>query len=176
MTGQKTYDDRSNELAEMTWLPDAGVAQENVRVFDATWWRVERVFSDLACLGRVTNDLEQFTQQLEVGGNALTWDKKLADEATQLLHTIYQTCVRYGLDGAAHVTLALEDMYNQVAQGEIATDESLFDLTHAYVTQLDSAIKAIHNGESPEPDAFESMFESVAVTLGEMAFRSHFDL
>jgi hypothetical protein len=170
------YDDRSNEFAGVTWLPDADDGQKDVRIFDATWWRVERVFSDLACLGRVTNDLEQFTQQLEVGSNAITWDKKLADEATQLLHAIYQTCVRYGLDGAAHVTLALEDMYTRVAQGKMVTDETLFDLTHAYVAQLDSAIKAIHDGESPEPGAFESMFESVAVTLGEMAFRSHFDL
>ncbi len=178
MINQEMYDDRSDEFVEVTWPQNAGDGpeqtlvskpadvQEGARLFNITWWRVERVFSDLACLGKVTSDLEQFGQQFVVSSSALAWDKRLADEATRLLHTIYQTCVRYGLDGAAHLTLALEDVYTRVAQGEVATDEALFDLTRTYVAQLNSAIRAIRKGESPELGVFESMFDSVAVKLG----------
>ncbi len=178
MINREMYDDCPDEFVEMTWSPNAGdgpeqalagkpaATQEGARLFNVTWWRVERVFSDLACLGKVTGDLERFGQQFVVGSSVLSWGKKLAEEATRLLHTIYQACVRYRLDGAAHITLALEDVYTQVAQGEMVADEALFDLTRTYVAQLDSAIRAIREGESPELGVFEPMFDSVAVKLG----------
>jgi two-component system chemotaxis sensor kinase CheA len=117
------------------------------------------VRADLARLGEVTDDLEQCFSQFLTGGCELGRHDELAAEAGGLLRTIFHDCVFHKLDQAAHLTLALQDLYGRVAEGEMAISEALLDLTRTYVADLSSVLKAVCQGKSPELASFETMLD-----------------
>ena len=131
-------------------ISDLSAVSDAARVFKQ--WCAVRACDDLARLDKIMDELEQFVRQFLAGSSGLMWDEKLAlvNEAAYLLRAIYQACVFYKLEQAAHLTLAMEDLYVRVAQEEMRVDEALLDLTRAYVTQLRHAIESIRGGETPE--------------------------
>jgi two-component system chemotaxis sensor kinase CheA len=133
-----------------TVIPDVSDAPDAPRLFKR--WCVEGTRADLARLGEVASGLERFRRQLLADGSALARDEELAlvDEATFLLRAIYQTCTFYELRQAARLTLALEDLYTRVAQGEMTINEDLLNLTHTCVTQLSGALETICRDDAPE--------------------------
>ena len=123
-------------------LPDA------TRLFRS--WCKARMLADLARLGEVMDDLEQFVRQFLVGGSALAWDEGLVNEVAYLLRGIYYSGVFHRLDRGAHITLALEDLYTRVAEGEMALNEALLDLTRTFTTQMSIVIETVGTGETPD--------------------------
>lgn len=136
---------------------------------DIAWlfrhWYAERVFTNLACLSEVMDDLEQATHRLSAEGLKLTWNETWVNQAAYLLRTIYHGCLFFGLEQVAHLTLALEDLYARIVQGEITPGDLLLSLTRGYVTQLGSAIQAISEGDMPELRPLEALLEQVEKVL-----------
>lgn len=137
--------------------------------FDAAWlfrhWYTEEVLADLARLGGVMDKLEQLVSQYLAGSGALAEDKALADEAAYLLRGLYQACTFYELDQAAHLTLALEDLYIRVVQEEMTANEALLSLTRAYIATLGSVIEAVRDGKTPKLAGFETMLSQTEEAL-----------
>ncbi|MCB0163047.1 MAG: chemotaxis protein CheW [Anaerolineae bacterium] len=128
-------------------------------------WHADRVFSDLAHLDEVVNELEQLLTQPVLDVNGLTNERHLADEATYLLQTIYHSCVFYKLDLAAYLTLALEDLYARIAQAEMTANKALAELTKNVLRQLSETVDSIREGEAPEPVDWASMIEQTEAIL-----------
>jgi two-component system chemotaxis sensor kinase CheA len=128
-------------------------------------WYTERVLADLARLGEVMDKLEQLVRQYLAGSGALAEDKALTDEAAYLLRGLYQACTFYELDQAAHLTLALEDLYIRVVREEMAANEALLNLTRTYVTTLGDLIEAVRDGETPKLAGFETMLSQTEEAL-----------
>ncbi len=113
-------------------------------------WCESRMLADLARLGEVMDDLEQFVKQFLVGGSALAWDEGLVNKVAYLLRGIYHSCVFNRLDQGTRTTLALEDLYTRVAGGEMALNAALLDLTRTYATQMSSVVEAAYTGKTPD--------------------------
>jgi two-component system chemotaxis sensor kinase CheA len=117
------------------------------------------VHADLARLGEITDDLEQCFGRFLTGDCGLGRYDELAAEAGGLLRTIYYDCMFHKVDQAAHLTLALQDLYGRVVYGEMAISEAMLDLTRTYVADLSGALQALGRGESPELAPFGAMLE-----------------
>lgn len=72
--------------------------------------------------------------------------RRLARKAAGLLYSLYPMCVFYKLGPAAYLTLALANLYSQVARGKIPISASLLDITRAYAGALSKAFKRPGNG------------------------------
>jgi two-component system chemotaxis sensor kinase CheA len=128
-------------------------------------WYTEGVLADLSRLDEVVDKLEQLVRQYLAGSGALAEDKALADEAAYLLRGLHQACTFYELDRAAHLTLALEDLYIRVVQEEMAANEALLSLTRAYIATLGSVIEAVRDSETPKLAGFETMLSQAEEAL-----------
>lgn len=117
----------------------------------------QMVLANLTRLGEITHALEQCFGRFRMDGRALERHDELVAEVGGLLRTTYHTCVFYGLNRAAHLTLVLEDLYARVAQGEMTPDEALLCLTRTYVAHLNSAFEAVRAGEISEPAALADL-------------------
>lgn len=122
-------------------------------------WHAERVFADLA---RLSQHVDLFEQ---LGGQALTSSaysqqrNLILEEVTYLLRAIYHSCVFYKLEAAAHLTLALSDLYGRIAQREMNFSDPLLSLTHTYVTHLSSVIQDLQEGEPTDNETFKQLIE-----------------
>jgi two-component system chemotaxis sensor kinase CheA len=140
--------------AQATDVPDADFSDIDVLFMH---WFTGMVRADLARLGEVTDDLERCFGQFLTRGCELERQDELATEAGELLRVIYHNCVFHRLNQAAHLTLALQDLYGRVAQGEMAISEAMLDLTRSYITSLSNVLEAVCQGKSPELAPFEAM-------------------
>lgn len=122
-------------------------------------WHAERVFSDLAHLGQVADELEQLLAVPILDVSALAQERRLADEATVLLQAIYHSCLFYKLEAASYLTLALEDLYARVAQAEMTANPALAKLTRDLVLKLGQTVDSIREGEAPEQIDWDSMIQ-----------------
>ncbi len=119
-------------------------------------WHAENVFANLSRLREIVDEPAAFGP-----GNT----EIPAGEAVRLLRDIYHSCVFYKLIQATHLSLALEDLYARIAQGEMAVSETLLTLTRTYVTQLGGAIDAVREGETPNTAGLEAMIPQVEEVL-----------
>lgn len=120
-------------------------------------WCLDRVCTDLARLGEVMDGLEELVGQFLMSGCALTGEEALAEEAAYLLRAIYQVCTFFRLEPAAHLTLALADLYVRVARGGMTAGESLLNFTRSAIAQLSHVVEAVRAGEAPELARFDAM-------------------
>ena len=142
---------------ELTRIQESSASDETTWS-DIAWvfrhWNAERVFADLA---RVSTIVDQLSSPLSP--EALSQRDALAEQATTHLRAVYHSCIFYHLDQAAHLTLALEDLYARVAQGELTFSPVLADLTRASVTALGSAIDGICEGLEPQGEELAGLVE-----------------
>jgi two-component system chemotaxis sensor kinase CheA len=151
---------------ELTHIQDQATPADAVEASswtDIAWlfrhWNAERVFADLARLSEIADALDQFTKQFTVETLVVRQSEKAAEEAMVLLKAIYHSCIFYHLDQAAHLSLALADIYGRIAQGELIVNEALTCLTRAYVTNLGGAIDAVREGDAPPLEEFPKLIE-----------------
>jgi two-component system chemotaxis sensor kinase CheA len=130
---------------------------------DVAWlfrhWCVERVFADLTRLADVAEELEQFLTEFLTGRGRPNRERQLADEAAYLLRTIYHSCVFYQIEPAAHLCLALQDLYARILQTEMPPNRDLIELTRAYIRELGGTIEAIYEGQTPNLDPLSAMID-----------------
>ncbi len=142
---------------ELTQIQDtmiSPVAKHAAGWTDITWlfrhWNAERVFSDLARLGEIADELERSAREFTMGASTTGQFEKLAEEATIHLRAVYHSCIFYHLGPAVHWTLALQDVYSRIMQGEFGIPEALTVLTRAYVTNIGGLVEAVREGDTPD--------------------------
>ncbi|GAB4223463.1 MAG: hypothetical protein Tsb005_18630 [Gammaproteobacteria bacterium] len=82
-----------------------------------------------------------------------------AAPCSKLLRNVYHACVFYDLDRASQLTLALEDLYSRINQGELVASRELVDLTRRYIGCLEEAIRAKQEGREPELAGIDILLE-----------------
>ncbi|HMR65119.1 MAG TPA: chemotaxis protein CheW [Anaerolineae bacterium] len=144
-------------------------AAEDTNIPNFAWlfrrWHAEQVFADLARMGEITSDLDQVVEQFKSTGGAASRGHQLADEASHTLQAVYHSCVFYKIEEAAHLTLALEDLYARAGQGEMVINEKLITLTQSYISYLGGAIEDIREGETPDLQPIEAMLRQATDVL-----------
>ncbi|HEX7588766.1 MAG TPA: Hpt domain-containing protein, partial [Anaerolineae bacterium] len=150
---------------ELTNIQDHATpeAAEDSSWTDIAWlfrhWNAERVYADLARLTEIADALDQLTGQFTVETMILRQNEKAAEEAMVLLKATYHSCIFYHLDQAAHLSLALADIFGRIAQGELMVNDALTRLTRSYVANLGTAIDAIREGAEPPLEEFAKLIE-----------------
>ncbi len=155
---------------ELTLFEKLSLIQETVQALhpeesdslpDIAWlfrnWHAERVFIDLAALGTLIDELEQSLTQFLAAGGAQEWNLGQLDEMIYLLRAIYHSCLFYKMERPAHLTLAMEDLYARVAQGEMIATKPLINLTRTYVTEVGWLIEATRESQTPTQSRIEEM-------------------
>ena len=151
---------------ELTNIQDHATPSETAeasRWTDIAWlfrhWNAERVYADLARLAEIADGLDELTKHFTVETMVSRQSEKSAEEARLLLKATYHSCIFYHLDQAVYLSLALADIFGRIVQGELIVNEVLTRLTHAYVTNLGSAIDAIREGVTPPLEEFAALIE-----------------
>ncbi len=105
-------------------------------------WCLDRLRADLTCLGETADGLEAHVRKFWIGSSVQPWDGELVAEAVLLLNDIYGASLYSNLSPAAHVTLALADLYDRAARQEMIANEALPTLTRQYVGRLTVTLDA----------------------------------
>lgn len=128
------------ELAEL----DGAVFPLDVKA-QLQQWCAERVFENLLVLGKEVSDWKS--------GDAAQRCERVRDLLTQIRHA----CRHYGLESAAHLSVALTELFFQVESGGAGVDALLLRLVRAYGADMEVIMNAIAVGEAPDTAAIEKL-------------------
>jgi chemotaxis protein histidine kinase CheA len=120
-------------------------------------WCLSLVRTDLVRLSELADELEHCLRQFWKGGSTQAWDEQLVTEMISLLRAVHHSCILYELAQAAHLTLALEDLYLRAVQGEMAVNETLLNLTRTYAARLSDALATACKGDEANLVGFEDL-------------------
>ena len=84
-------------------------------------------------------------------------------EASESLRLLYHFCIFYEMDMAGEAILLLEDIYNRMAQGEIAPDPKISQITSELVLLMQDVFDAIRNDGNALDENFKDILEQLRI-------------
>lgn len=114
-------------------------------------WCADRVFESLLDLG---NALEAIRRQGSVNGHCERVDERLRH--------VYYACRHYDMETAAHLTMALVDLFARVRSGELPADALLMHTVKSFVAAMELVFDAANAGQVPDMAAIEDLFHEAS--------------
>ena len=83
-------------------------------------------------------------------------------EVDGLLHQIYRACCYYGMDTAAHLTMALVDLFARIRSGQMEADGLLIHIVKSFIAAMERVFEVASVGNEPDMAAVEALFQEAA--------------
>jgi len=123
---------------------------------------VQRVITDAEAMnGRLKECADAIDDSLNLMGQGMDVDidRSFFEEAVSSLKLLYHFCIFYEIDKAAETVLLLEDIYNRMAQDEIAPDPEVSKITSDLVQLMSDTFEALRKGQGADDSSFSEIFE-----------------
>ncbi len=127
---------------------------------------VNRVITDAEAMnGRLKECSDAIEDSLTLirQGMDVEIDDLFYKEASESLRLLYHFCIFYEMDMAGEAILLLEDIYNRMAQGEIAPDPKIPQITSELVLLMQDVFDAIRNDGKALDENFRDILEQIRV-------------